>query len=54
MEWVDEIKIAMMMLKNACNKNNTWLKCKNRPFYKYCVDLNDHDMLVPEEWDIKD
>ena len=53
MEWADEIKKAMMMLKNACNKNDMWLKCKDCPFDAYCDVLDDHGMLVPEEWDIE-
>lgn len=54
MEWVEEVKTAMKMMKSACSKNNTWLKCKNCPFDAYCDVLEDHGMLVPEEWDIED
>ena len=54
MEWVEEMKTAMKMMKSACNKNDMWLKCKNCPFDKYCDVLEDHGMLVPEAWDIED
>ena len=54
MEWIDEIKKAMAMLKNGCSKNDMWINCKDCPFDEYCGVLEDHGMPLPEEWDIED
>ena len=54
MEWIDEIKKAMAMLKNGCSKNDMWTKCEDCPFSEYCEVLEFHYMPIPEEWDIED
>ena len=54
MEWIDEIKKAMAMLKNGCSKNDMWAKCEDCPFGEYCEALELHYMPIPEEWDIED
>lgn len=54
MEWIDEIKKAMAMLKNGCSKNDMWTKCEDCPFGEYCEVLEFHYMPIPEEWDIED
>lgn len=41
MTWVDEMKEAMKMMKNACAKNNSWNECEDCPFDIYCTYMMD-------------
>ena len=54
MEWIDEIKKAMTMLKNGCNKNIYWADCSKCPFDDYCTVLEVHGIGTPDEWKIED
>ena len=53
MEWVEEMKTAMKMMKDACSKNKSWTKCNECPFDFYCDLLLENNLKhCPEEWDI--
>ncbi len=54
MEWVEEMKIAMKLMKDACSKNESWTKCNEEcPFDCYCDLLLKNDLMYcPEEWEI--
>ena len=54
MEWIDQMKMAMETLIDACNRNRYWDDCSKCPFDDYCTVLERHGMGVPDEWKIED
>lgn len=54
MEWIDQMKMAMETLIDACNKNRYWDDCSKCPFDDYCTVLERHGMGTPDEWKIED
>ena len=50
MEWVEEMKTAMKMMKSACSKSNIFVNCDKCPFGLYCDVLDDEGMRLPYEW----
>ena len=50
MEWVEEMKTAMKMMKSACSKSNLFVNCDKCPFGLYCDVLGDEGMRLPSEW----
>ena len=53
MEWVEEMKTAMKMMKNACRKNELWYKCEDCPFDEYCDLFVDSGSYIPQLWEIE-
>ena len=54
MEWIDEMKIAMKLIKDACGKNNSTGDCSNCPFEKYCDLIVSCGDYIPRMWKIED
>ena len=54
MEWIDEMKTAMKMMKEACRKASL-NDCKRCPFDSYCDLMTKDDLReIPEGWKIDD
>lgn len=50
MDWIKEMKEAMLKLQKAC-ENAEWTECHKCPFYDYCTILDDElENGVPEDW----
>ena len=52
MDWIDEMKEAIEILKTACDKNEIWGACVECPFDKYCTVLENEGMGIPSELEI--
>lgn len=58
MNWVEEMRAGMQMMKKACKKNKEWTECKKCPFDEICTALMkkatddgyDYDSYTPENW----
>lgn len=52
MNWIEEMKAGMQMIKSACEHNDgddCITECENCPFYDYCDELfNKYD--IPSKW----
>ena len=54
MEWIDEMKTAMKVMKEACRKASL-NDCKRCPFDSYCDLMTKDDLReIPEGWKIDD
>lgn len=53
MDWIDEMKEAMKMMKNACRKNELWSECEDCPFDDYRDTLLDNGLFIPQLWEIE-
>lgn len=59
MTWIDEMKEAMKMMKNACAKNSSWDECENCPFDIHCTNMmdgaikNSKDPIAPCDFKIE-
>lgn len=49
MDWKEEMKMAMLMMKSACQKNPSLYGCWDCPFYDYCDDC----LYAPEDWNLE-
>ena len=54
MSWIEEVNVAMKLLKDACKRNEMWSECGKCPFDAYCTVLEVHEMGTPDEWKIED
>lgn len=50
MEWVEEMKTAIKMMKSACSKSNPFVNCDKCPFDLYCNILDIEGARLPYEW----
>ena len=58
MDWKEQMRAGMEMMKKACKKNTEWAKCADCPFDTYCTALMaqsthdgfDYDTYSPENW----
>ena len=47
--YVEEMKEAMMMLHEACRRNEYWNNCYQCPFDIYCDAMLRNDLGTPDE-----
>ena len=52
MDWEEEMKMGMLMIKSACQKNTEWGGCHECPFKEFC-DYISQIFPYPDEWNIK-
>ena len=52
MDWIKEMREAMLKLQEACRKNTTWAECYKCPFDEYCTVLLESKVDIPDTWDI--
>ena len=50
MDWIKEMKEAMLKLQKACEKNTTWADCYKCPFDEYCTILDKAGSDTPDIW----
>ena len=48
--WVEQMKCAMQIMSDACNRNGSWTDCTKCPFDAYCDYILDATNIVPGEW----
>lgn len=55
MDWKEQMKEAMKMMKDACSKNNDWSQCEECPFDAYCDYLSGgaREVFIPADFEIK-
>lgn len=51
MDWIKEMKEAMLKLQKACEKNTEWTECHKCPFYDYCP-MSRGEQVTPDIWEI--
>ena len=49
MDWKQKMVEGMRLMREACNANGEWDKCKECPFDKYCTALMDENLVDPFE-----
>ena len=47
MEFVEDIRKAMLDLAMACRKNDEWDNCQYCPFKEYCNAIEAYDLGIP-------
>lgn len=50
MDWIKEVKEAMLKLQEAC-VHIEWTECYKCPFYKYCP-MSGESIDTPDIWEI--
>lgn len=53
MDWKEEMKAGMQMIKSACRKNENCIDCDYCPFFNYCNRIFD-EYDIPSEWDLEE
>ena len=51
MDWKEEMKIGMLMIQSACQKNSG--KCYGCPFEDFCDVIYDELCQFPDEWNLE-
>lgn len=57
MNWIEEMKAGMQMIKSACKKNESWNDCQFCPFTDYCDACLDYFGYLegePSKWDLEE
>ena len=57
MDWIEEMKAGMRMIKSACKKNGSLNNCKSCPFTNYCdacVDFLGWPTGEPSAWNLEE
>ncbi len=44
MDWIEDMKLAMLRMQMACQSNDKWNECQNCPFDEYCTVLEKHGL----------
>ena len=53
MDWIEQMKEAMMMVKTACAQNTQWADCDVCPFREQCDAFEQNGMIdIPAAWKI--
>ena len=50
MDWKEEMKMGMLMIQSACQKNEGWGECYECPFNNFCDYIYDETSQFPDEW----
>lgn len=53
MDWKEEMKMGMLMIQSACQKNESWGKCHECPFDDFCDAIYDETFHFPDEWNLE-
>lgn len=52
-DWKEEMKMGMLMIQSACQKNESWGKCHECPFDDFCDYIYDETSQFPDEWNLE-
>ena len=52
MDWKEEMKMGMLMIQSACQKNYSWCKCHECPFDDFCDYIYDETFHTPDDWNL--
>lgn len=52
--WTEQMKYAMQIMHDACNRNGSWTDCTKCPFDAYCDCLMEMKFKTPGEWESND
>ena len=52
MDWKEEMKMGMLMIQSACQKNTEWGKCYECPFNDFCDLIYDETFQFPDGWNL--
>lgn len=50
MNWIEEMKAGMQMIKSACKKNTGF--CNDCPYGEYCI--LEEEGFYPAKWDLEE
>lgn len=52
MDWKEEMKMGMLMIQSACQKNPEWGKCHECTFDDFCDYIYDETFHTPDDWNL--
>ena len=50
LDWTEQMRVAMTLMIDACNRNGDEKKCSDCPFDKYCQIILDAGKDIPAGW----
>jgi hypothetical protein len=53
MDWKEEMKMGMLMIQSACQKNPIWNDCHECPFDEFCDYIYVETSQFPDEWNLE-
>lgn len=52
MDWKEEMKMGMLMIQSACQKNHSG-DCHECPFYDFCDYIFNEIFQTPDDWNLE-
>lgn len=53
MDWKEEMKMGMLMIQSACQKNHSWCDCHECPFNDFCDYIFNEIFQTPDDWNLE-